>query len=449
MKWLSLISLLWLLGLIIFFWGYTSLRYKLFPHEHVQAIFDYVDGEEFHSTLKQKLENDINLRPSRYIFDHTLPQRNHLNPLAVPNLSPRRNQPSIFINDKKPAYRLIVGAFDFKNTFWGAVLINEKGKVVHQWHFKFRPKARAGSNGRYAYVYGIGVLPDGSLIYNGSRPHTLTKIDACSNILWAKAGNFHHSASLTDDKKALWSFKGNPRQYNPALVKLDTQTGAVLKTIKIEAIEKQNPELFIFDLSGWPMNKERLSDFPHHNAIMALPAEYADAFPTFSAGDLLINQRTTNSLYVLDPDNLEVKFWYHGAGDGAHDADWQADGTITLFDNQMRAGWNTQIKPFSHIVQIDPKTHTHKRILDGESYQLFTRYAGRHQVTRNNSFVITSTRQGRAIEIDRLSGNVIFEFINDYQRDEGTVLFLSEAFYFPKEFFNFDIERVDCRSHTH
>ncbi len=49
----------------------------------------------------------------------------------------------------------------------------------------------------------------------------------------------------------------------------------------------------------------------HANDAEPLPKEYADAFPQFDAGDLLISFRNINLVFVASPTTGEIK-WCRG-----------------------------------------------------------------------------------------------------------------------------------------
>lgn len=425
-----------------FLWGVITQRYHTYPYPYVQELLAYYDGSvELPTSLLEKLENDNDIRPARWLVSDGS-KNTDLAPMNVQDLQDRRRPPVMMLKSKIPVFRLIVGAFDFKSAFWGAILIDEHGVVVHQWALLGEKKEPDDPKDFNRVLYGVGILPDGSIVYNLNGEHGLMRRDVCSRLLWEKEGIAHHVASIAEDGKSVWTFKGSPRSYNPVIEQVDIETGKVTRQITVDDIQEKNPDLFIFDLRHLEnTNVDPEIDFPHANDIKPLPSHMAAAFPQFSAGDLVVNYRTSNLMFVLDPDSLKVKFWYFGAADGGHDVDWQPNGTFSLFNNHWRHIHNTVIPGYSSIVSINSLTHTHQSILSGKPYNLYSSIVGKHQITQDNTVLIASGTQGRVIEIDMATGEVVFEFINTY--DAGKALFISDAFYLPKDFFDVNITSPD------
>jgi hypothetical protein len=280
--------------------------------------------------------------------------------------------------------------------------------------------------GRLKFLYGVAVWPDGSVIFNmQSGGRGIVKVDACSRILWSREGKFHHAISPTDDMRSFWTFGGDEQRFNPRLLELDAGTGNILRAIKMADVAAQNPRAQIFLLQPKPGGK----DLTHPNDIEPLPAAYAAAFPMAKAGDLLISYRSTNLVYILDPDSLAIKWWRVGPWARQHDPDWEPDGRITVFNNNEVPG-----ETYSNIVSIDPKTFQSEVILDGRNYDFRSEIVGRHQLTPRGTMLITSGMQGRVFEVDA-KGKVIFEFVNSYDWKAGKTLKLSEATYLDEDFF--------------
>lgn len=56
----------------------------------------------------------------------------------------------------------------------------------------------------------------------------------------------------------------------------------------------------------------------------------------------------------------------------------------------------------------------HRAIPDGWRYGFVTRSSGRHLATEGCRLLVTGTPLGRVLEVDRDSGEVVFEFVNAY-----------------------------------
>jgi len=132
-------------------------------------------------------------------------------------------------------------------------------------------------------------------------------------------------------------------------------------------------------------------------------------------------------VFVLNPDSLDIRWWYIGAGDGQHDPDWHSDGTISIFNNNYRA-YRRGRPVFSEIISIDPAANTHRTLVDGEPYNFHSNFNGHHHTSEAGTVLITSSTQGRVFEVDLKTGENVFDFLNAYDRDEGRMLHLSETF---------------------
>ena len=193
----------------------------------------------------------------------------------------------------------------------------------------------------------------------------------------------------------------------------------------MEDVYAANPDLHVFDLRI----KDEATNMPHPNDIEVLSDEYEIYFENLQAGDLAINYHMSNSIFILDPDTLEVKFWYTGAGDGAHDIDFQKNGKITLFNNNYRKDWRGHNKNAANeIIEIDPVRHSHRIISDGAEYNIYTKTNGQHEVYKNIA-VYSSASQGRFTAIDLETGELAFDFINSIDWKNGKSLHISESFF--------------------
>ena len=427
---LPLIAAIYLVAMLCFVWGFAVARYQVFPWALVAGIdadiSAFLAGDvDDDTTAFERLLNDSNLVPERQMRTFSPSEPGSFREVELAGKRSRREQPRVYLSPDAPAsYRIIAGAFDFEDAFWGAVLLDPAGNVVHRWRMQGDPEARTGVPDVLLNLYGIGFFFDGSAAYSLQEwSGGLFKVDVCSRFQWILQGQFHHTAAPTEDASALWTFAGEQTDKHPVLLLIDRDNGRLLKQIDMAAVERANPDVLIFDLQ----RNRNTPDATHPNDIEPLPAALAGAFPEFSPGDLLLSYHTTNLVFVLDPETLEIKWWYVGSGDGQHDPDWQRDGTITVFNNNYRAEWR-QAAQASTIVEIDPTNHAHRVIVDGNDYDFYSEINGHHLVTADDTVLITSSTQGRVFEVDLETGDTVFEFVNAYEWGQGRTLHLSEAF---------------------
>lgn len=431
----SLYSAIYLAAMLFFIWGYAVARYQVFPWVLIsgieQDILAFVEGDQDDdTTIAERLVSDFDIVPERQIRHFFAREPEKYREIALDGQRVRRESPRLWISPLAPDhYRIIAGAFDFEKALWGAILLDPSGKVVHRWHMNGEIDNLTDQADVLKNLYGLGFFPDGSAAFTmQERLGGLVKLDVCSRVLWTRSGLYHHVVSPTEDHSAFWTFGGQQHELHPTLLLIDAATGTTVREINMADVERANPGTLIFNLT-------RQKDTPnatHPNDIEPLPSALADAYPDFSAGDLLLSYHTTNLVFVLDPESLKIKWWYVGAGDGQHDPDWREDGTISLFNNNYRVFWRGA-KPVSTIVEIDPVANAHRILVDGGSYDFYSSINGHHQMTPNGTVIITSSTQGRIFEVDLDSNEPVFEFVNAYDWDEGRTLHLSESFIVDKE----------------
>jgi hypothetical protein len=416
----------------------------MWPYKPLIQVKQFITGHVSQNlSLKEKIENDLNLKPSRHIkvaikyVDRWLPynegfeseKHKKLNGLK---LNPRRENPRIFLSNKaSEGYRVVYGTFDFDECLHGAILINPEGRVIHFWHISQEGVDWEHENDTNIFPHGFEIAQDGSIVTAYDSGSSLTKYDYCGNILWRLKGGFHHSIAF-EGSDAIWTWGDlNKKQFGQNMLKIDYITGKLIKKIPLIEVMEANPGIDIFGIlqndtaegSAWA---RVAGGYWHENDIDPLPQELEQHYPNFSAGDLLVSLRSPNLVFVMDQRTLKVKWWRQGLTRRQHDPDWNDKGTITIFNNNMHRG-------YSNIMEVNPVSYEHNTIINGEKYSFYTWWRGKHQRMYNGGFLITSSDQGRVFEVDR-EGNLTFEFLNTYG-DNHQYLAISEARFLPKDFF--------------
>ncbi len=245
--------------------------------------------------------------------------------------------------------------------------------------------------------------------------------------LWTPTYVFHDR--YHNDEIAAQSFNFD------ALARFDAATGEKLEQIDlVDALVNS-------DLVGLATaNSIMLDDVMHLNDAEVLSAGMADAFPMFEAGDILLSSRHFNQLWVLDRKTKTIKWWLMGPTIGQHDPDFQADGTITVFDNRP-GGDATEANGFkghrggSRIITVNPADKSHRVLYASDERNTFyTPYRGKHQVLPNGNILITETDAGRAFEVTP-EGEVVWSFINGW--DETRVGWVMKATKYPESYGDF------------
>lgn len=469
MKYLSIFAGIFLLTLFFFTWGFIAAEHEKFPWELIKPvdkeISAFIKGGEARQGAMDRLKHDLGIRPERMLEDLWKNKERDYSSAETKGLKQRRDDPLLFMDENRafpPGYIIIWGAFDFEQSLYGAILIDENGRVIHKWipdpdafrqEIDKRSHEEQGRGDEIKYKtpkdlpQGFSVFPDGSVVFNDGDPgNGMQRIDFCSEPLWVKLGSFNHSITKQQNDQALWTIEGDSVN---RLHKIDADTGKTKDIIEISGIMKSNPEDDILSLRYDDLDNRWLNDRWHFNDAEALPARYADSFEDFNTGDLLLSSRSLNALIVIDPETEKIKCRSMGSFLRQHDPDWQEDGTITVYDNQTRDARGggrrkeDETPKFSRILSIEPDKNEQETLYNGSTDWFYSRIRGKHQVLPDGSILITSSVQGRVFIADK-KGKTVFEFLNRY--DDKQSLLVSEAVWVPKDYFDFAPEEKTCGS---
>lgn len=467
MKYLSIFAGIFLLALFFFAWGFIAAEHEKFPGPVIKPVDEeiaaFIKGGDGRERVLNNLKHDLGISPERMLWKFWKNEKRNYGTLEIKGLKERRADPLLFMDETgafPPGYIIIWGAFDFSDSLHAAILIDEKGRVIHKWipepdafreKIDARNKEQKDAENEIKYKtpkdlpQGFSVFPDGSIVFNdGDSGNGMQKINFCSEPVWVKLGRFNHSIEKQKGGRALWTIDGDNVNM---LHKIDAETGRTLNVIEISGIMRSNPEHDILSLRNDDLDNKWLNDRWHFNDVEPLPVGYADAFDDFEAGDLLLSSRSLNTLMVVDSVSSKIKWSRIGAFSRQHDPDWQPDGRITVYDNQTRdvfggSGSEQGDNPrFSRILSIKQGSGGREVLYDGKNDCFYSSIRGKHQVLPDGSILITSSLQGRIMIADR-NGETVFEFLNKY--DEEKTLQVSEAVWVPKDFFDFDPGEKSC-----
>ncbi|MGV6850103.1 MAG: arylsulfotransferase family protein [Marinibacterium sp.] len=335
-----------------------------------------------------------------------------------------------------PGY-LIVNRVQLPEFIYVADLIDENGDVLHTWPIDHgRLFGDASVHKEHEFVHVTKPLPDGTILANFDDSFGLARVDACGDPVWARNVDdmvYHHSIR-PDNKEGFWTWEAQyfDGGHDHRMVRFDENTGEILESIDlvsdVMSIRPEN-ELALVLPEGFKirrdLRKDDLRDILHPNDVTPLPAEYADAYPMFDEGDLLVSLRNINFVAVIDRETHDILWYRHGPWDRQHDPDWHANGKITVYSNNTHRFRST-------IVEIDPVTgESHDRFrgteLDFDSYIM-----GQHQQLPSGNWLIASPTEGRVIEVT--SDGRMVRNLNNWldDRHNATVTY---AEWVPKDYF--------------
>jgi len=425
------IALFYLAALSLIGYGFAIGQFHVFPYFLLKPVYVFLQGHpEEETSLTDKLLNDANLRPARFLDKYTASRTRVYTEQTVPMANNRREKASVYLTKTADiGFRVIYGAFDFIDGIAGAILIDQKGNLIHRWlvnekDLPWELNAAELNN----FPLGFTIFSDGSIIGLFNYGAAIQRIDWCSERMWATKGNFHHSVQY-DGKGALWAV--GPGENN-GISKFNVYTGELLKTITFAEIMEANPDTDLLSIRQ-RVTSEKMrwwKDPWHPNDVEPLTPVMANAFPQFNEGDLLISLRALNLIFILRPETRNILWWRSGFMRRQHDPDWQLDGSITVFDNNRKRG-------HSSIKKIDPTTYNFETMTINFKEGFYSRSSGNHQVLPSGNVLVASTHEGRAVEITP-EGKVAFEFVNHYRKQTKEVLAVSNVVFLQPDFFDFE-----------
>lgn len=309
-------------------------------------------------------------------------------------------------------------------------LIDENGNSIHTWMIDY--ERITGGGDALTFPHGHKVLADASAVVNFDLAYALARIDACGQAIWTnEEGVFHHEISVSDGEYWTWLGPSGRVYDGNQLVRFDPETGEILERIGLV------DDIFLAS----DHNRRRLSLGPDHvfnrgarlgegqddyhpNDIEPLPAQFDDAYPMFSPGDLLISLRNVNMIAVMDRQTRELKWSRQGPWIWQHDPDWHADGTISVFANNPS-------RTRSEIYVVDPQDGGVDAPIEN-GVRFFTNIMGTHERLPNGNWLIVASRTGRVIEVTE-SGDLVREFHNRINERYSAIV--AHAEWLPVDYF--------------
>lgn len=337
-----------------------------------------------------------------------------------------------------PGLRFLVSVFDDAFT---ARLYDATGALIHHWPVDFFDLPFEGKSHRYhALIHGAHLYPDGSFIANLDG-RGVVKVSRCGDIIWRNQGRAHHSIDV-DEAGRIWA---------PVLTDPTLAQSVAAVPVRFDAIAAFDPDtgetLVHIDLlqmivdAGYEglvtPNRMDLDDVLHVNDVEILDSAMADDFPLFDAGDIMVNPRNPNQIWILDGQTHKLKWWMTTPAKGAHDPDFQPGGVITILDNrpngqsEAATGW-LGLMGGSRILEIDPVTRASRTLFSSNaSTGFYTPFRGKHQMLESGNILIAETDAGRAFEVTA-AGDLTWQYVNAFNEDE--VAWMMDAIRVPESY---------------
>ncbi len=372
------------------------------------------------NNIRQNWKNDLELEPTRHLVAPAIASRSLDNggfQMHIPGAA-------------EPGYTLISGLNPDQDVSFHAVsLYDGTGQLVHRWPIHYEaldPKGRSPAN---VMLHGMEVFPDGSLAVTFDGGAVLARLDPCGKPIWALQHDYHHSISA-DGAGGLWAWRGEGIWRVDAVTGEETEVLDLRRDIIPAGGDVQRGLFFVRTAvpESDPGTRPLIDvDDPFHpNDVEALRPDMAAAFPMFRAGDLLVSFRELNLIGVLDPKTGLLKWSRQGPWLKQHDPDFEADGTISVYDNAPGTG-------VSAIRSVNPATNEVRTLFEGSPETPFYSWRrGKHQTLGNGDILVTEAEHGRVFEIDP-AGRIVWE--RDMAWDKARNMIVTEARHVPADFF--------------
>jgi outer membrane protein assembly factor BamB len=168
-------------------------------------------------------------------------------------------------------------------------------------------------------------------------------------------------------------------------------------------------------------------DIFHTNSMQALPPNrFEREDGRFRRGNLLISQRNTNLVFIIDRTTGDIVWRSEKDTIGQHHAsmippNFIGSGNLILFDNGGYGGYPTVYRLYSRISEFNPVTGKKAWNYTGFSsdqrpaISFFSVYRGGVQRLRNGNTLITEADWGRIFEVTK-NGEIVWEYICPYFR---------------------------------
>lgn len=328
---------------------------------------------------------------------------------------------------------LVVG---YRPEGFGAWIVDAGGNVLHRWNATFsqvfgNPAPQLAYQARDITIawHGTHLFPNGDILFNfqdNSFPFGsgLVKLDKDSKVVWKLERNTHHAVTVEDDG-TIWvpghqyrpdgvpGVRGlKPWYYEDEVLKVSPD-GKVLDETSILKAFAQRPGAFTVTYDS--ATEVHQSDPTHLNDVEPLPAAWADRFPMFAAGDLLVSLRNMNMVAVIDSKTKLVKWEMSGLFVQQHDADFLPNGHLMVFDNQ---GGDPACGG-TRILEIDPVTQSIVWKYDGCGEKpFFSATRGVEEVLPNGNVLTIEPHGGRVLEV---TGDAQSKLVWEYYNVVGVV----------------------------
>jgi hypothetical protein len=287
----------------------------------------------------------------------------------------------------------------------GAVLMDARGAVLHEWTLSWEAVAPGRSNPK-DWWRRAEVLPDGGIlaIYDY---RAIVRLDRDSRLVWADLGPYHHDAFLDADGRTWALFLQRTEDGERGAIRVLDERGEPEREISIKAALERSPHAGLLG----PL-REREDSGLHVNELTRLDGRHAARLPALRRGNLLISPRNLDAVAALDPRSESIEWLLTGPWRHQHTPSLLPGGGLLLFDNLGAEGRR------SRVLEVDPVSGETLWSWDGGEEGFFSGVMGAAQGLANGNVLVVASTQGRVVEVTR-DGTVVWEYRNPHRVEVG------------------------------
>jgi hypothetical protein len=327
-----------------------------------------------------------------------------------------------------------------------AWLMDKKGAIQHVWDigpeliWKNTEHIEGFNRASNIYPVGAHLYKNGDLLltYQGRNTFPygvgLAKFDKDSNLLWKKMNFSHHWLSVDKDGfiyVPVFSPLDTPVQLGKSKLQIEC-SGGVLQEDVIAILDPDGNEVDRISVLQSLVDSDYLglvfqaihSDRPlplkysecdptHLNDIRVISEEDAATSPHLIAGNLIVSLRSINTIAIIDRHTKLITWLSSGRTVLQHSPRYMGDNTLLAFDNLGDSG----TRGGSRVIRIDMDTDAIKTIYPNAASpdiaSFISSTAGQIELSSDRKRALISlTRQGQTLEVDLVSGTLLWEFLN-------------------------------------
>lgn len=284
------------------------------------------------------------------------------------------------------------------------------------------------------HPHGAQVASNGDLVFNFTELATF-RVNTCGDLVWQLEERGHHSIDIAEDG-TIWvpgvithfepvpEYPNHKPPFEEFTVMHVSADGEILQQFSVNQLLADNGYSgLLYSSTRAEMTPIVTGDTLHLNDLEVFPESMEEG--VFKHGDLLLSLRNINTIIVVDPATLKIRFIDFGKTLRQHDADFIDGNTISIFDNNnLLPEWLDNISGVrgaqgqsSKIVTISALTGEVTASFDGGvSGPFFTDLMGNQQGLDNGNLLVVESRAGRAFEA-KADGTIVWEYMNTVAPD--------------------------------